>query len=353
MRAARMYGYHQALKLEDIPVPDIRPDEVLVKVGAAGMCRTDFQLIDGYFRSALPLEFPVTPGHEIAGWVDKIGRDVPRSAGFSDGQLVVVDGAWGDETCQQCLHGNQQICAHGRWAGFGLHGGYAEYLPVPYKHLLRVKSDTLTPAMLAPLTDAGLTPYRGVKKLRKAGVLGPGRNVAVMGAGGLGLYAVQYAKLLGGGARVIAFARTDAKLELAKRNGADFVINTRNKTIDQLRGELAELTGRGELDAVIDCVGAEDTLQLAFALLATEGAISSVGLVGNKVSIPLFPLVGREYSYFGSFWGNTDDLHEVISLAESGLIKHSVAKVKFEDVNDSIDKLAKGDFIGRAVIVYD
>src|SRR5919197_3433866 len=72
-----MFGYRQPLRLEDSPIPEIRADEVLVKVGAAGMCRTDFQLLDGYFRSSLPLEFPATPGHEIAGWIDRMGRDVP------------------------------------------------------------------------------------------------------------------------------------------------------------------------------------------------------------------------------------------------------------------------------------
>ena len=84
MRAARMYGYKQSLKLEEIPIPDIEPAEILVKVGGAGMCRTDFQLIDGYFQSNLPLEFPVTPGHEIAGTVVAVGSDVPAAAGLSE-----------------------------------------------------------------------------------------------------------------------------------------------------------------------------------------------------------------------------------------------------------------------------
>ena len=112
-------------------------------------------------------------------------------------------------------------------------------------------------------------------------------------------------------------------------------------------------TGRREVDAVIECVGAEATVRLAFALLATEGAIASVGLVGNRVDIPLFPFVGREFSYFGSFWGNFNDLTEVIALAEAGQIKDSLTEVRFEDVNDHIDALGRGDFVGRAVIVYD
>jgi propanol-preferring alcohol dehydrogenase len=347
-----MYGYKQPLRLEDVPIPNIGPDEVLIKVGGAGMCRTDFQLVDGYFGSGLKPSFPITPGHEIAGWIDSIGSAVPEHLGLSEGDLVVVDGAWGDELCRQCHEGNQQICAHGRWAGFGPYGGYAEYVPVPARHVIVVDSPELTPDVLAPLTDAGLTPYRGMKKLAKAGVLGPGRNVAVLGIGALGAYAVQYAKLIGAGSTVIALARSQEKLELAERNGADITVNTTGMSIDDLRKELARLTGKPELDGVIDCAGAEETIRMGFALLAREGAFVSVGLVGNRIDIPLFPLVARELTYHGSFWGNFNDLTEVIALAKHGDIKHSIQRVAFEDINESLEQLGHGDFVGRAVIVY-
>ncbi len=353
MRAARMYAYKQPLRLEDIPVPEPGPNEVLIKVGGAGMCRTDYQLVDGYFAHAKGFEFPLTPGHEISGWVDRVGRGVSRDSGITEGDLVVVDGAWGDETCRQCRHGNQQICAHGQWAGFGLHGGYEEYLPVPAKHVFRIRDSRVTPDLLAPLTDAGLTPYRGMKKLAKAGVLGAGRTVAVFGVGGLGSYAVQYAKLLGAGATVVAFARTDDKLVVARQNGADHTINTRGKSTEVVREELAGLTGRGELDGIIDCVGAEETIRMAFELLATEGAVVSVGLVGTKIELPLFPFVAREFTYHGSFWGNSSDLLEVVDLVQQGKIKHTIERVRFDDVNAALSRLGVGDVIGRAVLVYD
>lgn len=354
MRAARMYGYKQPLRLEEVAVPEVGPGEVLVKVGGAGMCRTDFQLIDGYFDTGLDMNFPITPGHEIAGWVDHLGAEVPASSGLAQGDQVVVYGSWGDGACRQCHGGNEQLCAHGTWAGFGRHGGYQEYLPVPYRYLIKVPAvGDLSPQNLAPLTDAGLTPYRGLKKLRAAGHLGAGRTLAVTGIGGLGSYAAQYAKLLGGGADVVAFARSDDKLKIATDNGADHAINVRDKTTDEVAAELADLTGRSEVDAVIDCAGAEESIRLAFALLAAEGAVASVGLIGNRVDIPLFPLVAREYTYFGSFWGNFNDLTEVLSLAASGQVKHTVSTVRFEDINDTIDAVGRGDVLGRAVIVYD
>jgi propanol-preferring alcohol dehydrogenase len=353
MRAARMHGYKQPLVLEDVKVPDMAADEVLIRVTAAGMCRTDSQLVDGYFKDYYPLTFPITPGHEIAGAVEKIGSLVPKTAGLTEGDRVVVAGGWGDGTCRWCQVGDTQICGHGRWPGFGPYGGYAEFIPVPYKYLIRVdKKYNLKAEELAPLTDAGITPYRGIKKLRSAGALGPGRVLAVIGIGGLGSYAVQYAKLLSSGATVVAFGRNDEKLAVAKENGADHVINIRGKSIDDIRKELVTATGQKEIDAAVDCVGAEETIQMGFGLLATAGTYVSVGLVGSRINIPLFPLVAREFTYHGSFWGNYNDLSEVVALAEQGKIKHTLKKVRFDDINENLELLRDGDIIGRAVVTF-
>ena len=91
MRAARMHGYNEPLRLEEIAVPDFGPDEVLVKVAAAGMCRSDYQLVDGYFEEGIPMTFPITPGHEVAGRIEALGADVPSSAGLAEGDLIVVN----------------------------------------------------------------------------------------------------------------------------------------------------------------------------------------------------------------------------------------------------------------------
>ena len=353
MRAARLHGYNQPVVLEDVPIPDIEPNEVLVKVGAAGMCRTDVQLIDQYFRRYVESAFPLTLGHEIAGEIDKIGSLVPKSAGFEEGDQVVVVGGWGDETCRHCHEGNTQICPHGKWPGFGPHGGYAEYVPVPAQYLIKVdKRFNLKAEELAPITDAGLTPYRGIKKLRDAGALGPDRILAVFGVGGLGTYAVQYAKLLGGGATIVAFGRNPEKLAAAKELGADHVISTKGKSLADIRKELTAATGKGEIDAVIDCAGAAEMIQTGFGLLSVGGHYSSVGLVGDSISIPLFPFVAREYTYHGSFWGNYNELSEVVQLVQQGKVKHTVKPIRLEDVNENIELLRSGDVVGRAVIKY-
>src|SRR5262245_18202878 len=229
MKAARIHEYNKPVILEDIATPNIQPDEILVKVKACGMCRSDVQLVDGYFRLYADIPPPITIGHEIVGVVHKIGSTVQKSAGFEEGDHVVVVPGWGDGTCRHCQIGDTQIRPNVRWPGFGEHGGFAELVPVPARYLIEVDKQ-LKSEELAPLTDAGVTPYRGIKTLLNARALGPNRVMAVVGVGGLGVYAVQYAKLRGGGAKVVAVARNPEKLAIAKEYGADHIISSRGKS---------------------------------------------------------------------------------------------------------------------------
>ncbi|MDE1991203.1 MAG: NAD(P)-dependent alcohol dehydrogenase [Rhizobiaceae bacterium] len=352
MKAARLHEYHKPLVLEDIPVPDIQPDEILVKVKACGMCRSDVQLVDGYFYRYADTPRPIIPGHEITGVVHAIGSFVPKASGFAEGDHVVVSPGWGDGTCRHCQMGNTHICANVRWPGFGPYGGFSEYLPVPARYLIKV-GKSLKFEELAPLTDAGLTPYRGIKKLRDAGALGPDRVLGILGVGGLGAYAVQYAKLLGSGAQVVALARNADKLAVATEYGADHVISIKGKSSGDVAKELKKATGQGELDAVIDCAGAPEMMQLGFSLLSISGHYVDVGLVGDSIDIPLFPRVSREQTFHGSFWGNYNDLAEVMALAAAGKIRHTLKTIRFEEINEYLDRLRTGEIVGRAVVTFD
>jgi alcohol dehydrogenase, propanol-preferring len=351
MKAARLHSYGKPLVLEDIPVPEIEPDEILVQVKACGMCRSDVQLVDGYFRKYADIKPPITLGHEITGVVSKIGGIVPKTSGFAEGDHVVVAPGWGDGTCRHCQIGNTHICPNVRWPGFGPVGGFAEFIPVPARYLIKVRAD-LPFAQLAPLTDAGMTPYRGLKKLRDAGALGPDRVVGVFGVGGLGGYAVQYAKILGAGAKVVAFARSDTKLAVATEYGADHVINIKGKAAADVGKELKRSVGQPQLDAIIDCVGAPDMIQLGFSLLSISGHYADVGLVGDRIDVPLFPRVSREQTFHGSFWGNYTDLSEVMALAAEGRIRHTIKPITFEQLNENIELLRTGDIVGRAVMTF-
>src|SRR6516164_3327395 len=351
MKAARLHEYGTAPVLEDIPVPDFQPDEILVNVKACGMCRSDVQLIDGYFRKYADIPTPITLGHEITGVVSKIGSIVPKVSGFKEGDHVVVAPGWGDGTCRHCQIGNTHICPNVRWPGFGPYGGFAEFIPVPARYLIKVDS-RLEFEELAPLTDAGLTPYRGIKKLRDAGALAPDRVVGVFGVGGLGGYAVQYAKLLGSGAKLVAFGRNPDKLNIARQYGADHVISVKGKSSADVAKDLNQTVGQKDLDAIMDCAGAPEMMQLAFSLLSISGHYADEGLVGDRIDIPLFPRVSREQTFHGSFWGNYTDLSEVMALAARGKIRHTVKTITFDQINQSIDLLRTGEIVGRAVIKY-
>jgi alcohol dehydrogenase, propanol-preferring len=151
----------------------------------------------------------------------------------------------------------------------------------------------------------------------------------------------------------VGFARSDEKLAMARENGAHHTVNVHNKTVEHVQNELEELTGRRTVDAVLDCAGSAESLGLAASILATEGALSQVGLMGQRVELPVFPFVSGEKSYFGSFWGNYNDLKEVLTLASQGLIKHHVVPVKLDDINATLEALGRGDIVGRAVVVFD
>jgi alcohol dehydrogenase, propanol-preferring len=314
------------------------------------VCRTDGELIDGYFLRYFSIPTPITLGHEITGTVSKIGKDAAE-LGFREADHVVVVPGWGDGICRHCQIGNTHLCPNVRYPGFGPHGGYAEYLPVPARYLIKV-DERLKAEELAPLTDAGLTPYRAIKKLRRAEALGPDRVLGVFGLGGLGGYAVQYAKLLGAGVTIVAFDRDADKLAMAKTYGADHSIMTQGKSAADIGSELQAATGQKDLDGIIDCVGAPDTIQLGAGLLAISGHYVDVGLLGDRIDIPLFPRINREQSFYGSNWGNYTDLSEVMALAAKGKIRHTIKRVGFDRINESIELLREGKVIGRLVMAF-
>src|SRR5919108_3838057 len=143
MLAARMHEYQKPLLLEQVQeAKNPAGESVLVKVGGCGICRTDLQMIDGYFREYLDHKLPLTLGHEMAGWVEEIGDSIPENF-IRKGDLVMVSASWGDGVCPQCKSGNEQICGKGKWLGFGPEGGYSEFALIPsYKYLIKVDKES-------------------------------------------------------------------------------------------------------------------------------------------------------------------------------------------------------------------
>jgi propanol-preferring alcohol dehydrogenase len=308
--------------------------QVLVKVGAAGLCHNDLHLIAGEWKDVIPIVLPITPGHEIAGWVEEIGDAVPQGI-LNKGDLLVVFGGWGYGVCIQCKSGNEQLCNFGAWPGLSSYeGGFSENVLVPsYRYLIKVdKKYGLNPEELAPLTVAGLTPYRAIKKVRH--LLEPGTSIAVVGIGGLGSYAVQYAKLLAPNTNTIAI---------------DYIINS--KKLKDIKSEILKMTQGQDVNAVIDCVGAEETIRESTRMLGKCGVLVVVGLFGSQIKMPLVQSVINEYQVLCSLWGNYNELREVIELANLHEIKHTTQKFPLSDINKAIDLLRHGQIDGRAVII--
>jgi propanol-preferring alcohol dehydrogenase len=350
--------------IEDIPPPRLsNGHQVIVKVAACGLCHSDIHLINGDWKKSIPLSLPVTPGHEIVGRVDEIGNAVPQQF-LKKGDAVAVFGGWGCGMCAYCKGGNEQSCSYANWPGIMTNGGFAEYLVVDsYRFLVRINGiDRLNQRVnvgtnmleeLAPLTDAGLTPYRAIKKVRT--MLGPGKNIAIIGIGGLGYYAVQYAKILGQSAHVVALDLKDEKLQLAKEIGADDILKISSagskSNLAGIKEDILKVTNGKGINVVIDCVGDENTIHDSFRILKKGGALVVVGLFGDEFKVPLLPLVINEYKIFGSLWGNYSELCEVIELAANHKLKHKVNRFSLSDINRAVDLLKGGNIKGRAVIV--
>jgi propanol-preferring alcohol dehydrogenase len=358
MLSARIHEYQEPLEIDTVSKPKVaHGEEVLIRVGAAGLCHSDLHLINGEWKDVLPLNLPKTPGHEVAGWIEEIGESVPEIAEMKEGDLVAVFGGWGCGICIYCKRGDEQLCNFPRWPGLSAYdGGYSEYIIVPsYRFLIKVgnlftRSSNIRPEELAPLTDAGLTPYRAIKKIRH--LLGPGKTIAIFGIGGLGSYAIQYAKTLGQSSTVIALDRNEERLKLAEKFGADYAVNVSNS--QNIRSEILSKITEGRrtgVDVVIDCVGAEATVEDSCKILNKGGSLVVVGLFGSQIKIPLVRAVLQEYQVYGSLWGNYNELCEVIELAKAGKIKHNIQKFPLSEINEAIQLLKNGEIVGRGVII--
>lgn len=343
----RLYEYGKPLRLEDVPVPKVSDEAVLVKIGGAGVCHSDLHLIEGRLKDIVPVALPITPGHENAGWIAEVGDKVE---GFKPGDCVIFPGGWTCEACRFCRSGRGELCENTVLMGLlGADGGYAEYAYYKtYKNLIKI--DGLDPAETAPLADAALTPYHAVKKVTSK--LYPESYAVVVGVGGLGQYAVQFLKLLTP-ANVIAVDVSERKLETAGKLGADYLVNAKKtNALD----EVANITGGfpamglGGAVAVLDFVG-EETFETSILMLSRGGTIVPAGLSGQTLRAPIFQTISFQYEILGSFGGGLNELEDIVTLAKKGKIKSLVRKFKLEEANEALRALKNGEIEGRAVLV--
>ena len=332
MRAALLPDYKADVVIDEVPVPDPGPGEVLVRVAGAGLCHFDLHLAAGEVP-VLP-RFPWILGHEVTGWVEALGHG---AHGFEHGEPVAVYGGWGCGMCRLCLGGEEQLCATTSWVGVGQPGGWAEYLVVPSpRHL--VPLGDLDPVLSAPLTDAALTSYRAVRRALPR--LVPGTTAVVMGAGGVGQYAVQLVRELSP-ADVVVLEPAESRRAAALELGATIALHPEDTAVPDLAGSAA---------AVLDLVGSEQSLALAARLAAPKGEVVVVGL--GRGALPVGPLTAApEVRVGGSLWGSRTELGEVVDLARTGRLTTRVHERDLSAVNTAMRDLAGGEVDGRIVLV--
>ena len=342
MRAVRLTEWQSDPVVADVPRPEPRGSEVLVEVGAAGLCRSDIHIMSAP-PGAYPYTLPFTLGHETAGRVAALG---PGASGVEVGDAVVVYSRWGCGTCWQCANGRDNACArtqrgpHG--GGLGRDGGLAEYLLVPSARYL-VPAPGLDPVPAAPLTDAALTSYHAAKL--SLAQLRPGSTALVLGVGGLGHMAIQILKAISP-ARIVAVDLRPAAVELARAAGADSVLSADGLGPEDVRAE----TGPDGATVVLDFVGSDATLALAAGSVAQGGDVTFVGRGGGELRVAP-GLIPYESTVRMPTWGTVPELAEVVALASAGAI-HSEAEVYgLDDAVSAYGKLRHGDVLGRAVVV--
>ena len=336
MNAYRLLDWQKA-GFADVPVPEPGPGEARIRVAGVGLCHTDLHFLEAP-AGVFPYDVPFTLGHENGGYVDALG---PGVTGLAEGDAVVAAGVHSCGHCDFCLRGHDNYCPLGSSGrGYGHDGGLAEYLVVPARELVPLGS--LDPVRAAPLTDAGATSYHAVKKVLPK--LIPGSTAVVIGAGGLGGYAVQYLRLLSA-TRVVAVDVAAHRLDFAREVGAHETVVSDDTTAAQLR----ELTGGAGAEAVFDFVGTDATMRLALAAAATLGTVAIVGAGGGTVSVGwgALPLECELWIPMGA---TIADLREVIALAEQDALRIEVETFPFEQTAQAYEKFATGELRSRAVV---
>ena len=335
MTALRFEEWGQAPVLRQVPVPVPGPDGVLLRVTAAGMCHSDLHVMDAS-PGQLSMEPPFTLGHEVAGTVESVGELVDAAW---VGRPVVVHGVWGCGRCRRCLNGRGNYCLDRGAAignGLGRDGGMADFMVVPSTRFL-VPADGIDPVQAAPLTDAALTAFHAIRP--HLDDLVDGAPVLVVGAGGLGHFAIQLLAAQGV-APVVVDPKPEAR-ELASQLGAARAV-----------ADLADLTDSGDrFDLVLDFVGAQSTMDAAIALVATGGDLVVVGGAGGVLSVGKTLGLPQGWSVSAPFWGPREDLEAVVELARGGRLAAHTETFVLADVLAAYDRLRAGEIAGRAVVV--
>jgi NAD+-dependent secondary alcohol dehydrogenase Adh1 len=331
MKAVRVHSYGKRPSVDDIPDPKVTgPLDVLVQVGAAGLCRTDLHIVEGQWAEKSGVQLPYVIGHENAGWVREVGSAVTNVA---PGDAVILHPLVTCGLCRACRAGDDVHCENSKFPGIDTDGGMAEYLLTNARAVVKL-ADGLEPAAVAALADAGLTAYHAVRKA--VPLLHPGTTCVVIGAGGLGHIGVQ-CLLAMTATRVVVVDPSEKARALATELGAHEVVPDTSELHDSA-------------DVVLDFVGEQGAEKEGLAVTRRAGSYFVIGY-GGSIDIPTIDLISTERNIIGNLVGSYNDLAELMTLAAQGRVTLHTRTYPLAAVNEAMDDLEAGRLQGRGILV--
>jgi len=320
------------LNIDEVPVPALGKGQVIVEVGACGVCRSNLHMIEGdWVKHGVPAKLPIIPGHELVGKIVSVGEGVESVA---KGDAVGVQPLWSScGRCEFCLTGREELCASKNITGETVDGGYAEYVLADANHVYPVPTN-MRDSEAAPLFCPGVTAYSAVKKAE----LNPSKRVAVFGIGGVGHMVLQFARMYG--AEVVAVSRGEKHLKVAEELGASLILDP--SKVDPVE----ELKKIGGVDSSIVFAPSSAVVEQAIKVTKLNGTI----VVGVWSTLGEFPFP-EEKKIVGTAIGSRQAMREVLQLAGAGRIRPVVDEFKLEDANDVLSMLKQGEVRARAVLL--
>jgi NAD+-dependent secondary alcohol dehydrogenase Adh1 len=339
MRAVRLHGYHQDPVIDEVPEPTVQgPLDVVVRIGGAGVCRTDLHIIEGQWDAAQHPQLPYTIGHENAGWVHEIGSGVTNVA---VGDTVILHPTPTCGLCRACRAGQDMHCVQSSFPGLNTDGGMAEYMLTSARACVQLDPST-QPQDVAALADAGITAYHAVRKALP--LLYPGTTCVVIGAGGLGHIGIQCLTALSA-TDVIVVDRNPDALKLAESLGANHTVIADGTQVDAV----TRLTGGGA-DVVLDFVAEQGAENDGFAMTRPNGSYFVIGY-GGTLTIPTLDIISTERNIVGNIVGTYNELAELMVLAETGKVTLHTRTYPLDAAVEALHDLDAGHVRGRAILV--
>ena len=340
MKAVRVHSYHQKVVVEEVPEPSITgPLDVIVKVGGAGVCRTDLHILEGQWEAAMGPALPYILGHENAGWVHEIGAGVTNVA---VGDTVILHPTPTCGLCRACRAGQDMHCTTSTFPGLGVDGGMAELLLTSARACVKLDPAT-RPQDVAALADAGITAYHAVRKAIP--LLYPGTTCVVIGAGGLGHIGIQCLAALTA-TTIVVVDRNPEALKLAEQLGAHHLVVADGKQIASVQ----DLTDGLGADVVLDFVAEQGAEQDGFAMTRAGGSYYVIGY-GGTLTIPTLDVISTERNIVGNIVGTYNELAELMVLAQSGRVTLHTSTYPLDAAVEALADLDAGNVRGRAILV--